>query len=169
MSSIALYCTAGNSVIAVTSPIQLTGSATSRSVRSFVPAPVKFDVVLAVVSTLLSASMIALAYWIYKYRPDFARRVGDALQPVYQLLLRKYYFDDVYERVVTVQVFYGVIARVLDWFDKAIIDGTVRSVDKLGRNIGRALSLAQSGQVQGYGVFISIGVLALLGVYIFWG
>jgi len=129
----------------------------------------QFNYVLAVVSTLLSASMIALAYWIYKYRPDFARRVGDALQPVYQLLLRKYYFDDVYERVVTVQVFYGVIARVLDWFDKAIIDGTVRSVDKLGRNIGRALSLAQSGQVQGYGVFISIGVLALLGVYIFWG
>ena len=127
-----------------------------------------FNYVLATLSVLLSVGVIALAYWIYRYRPDVAGRLGDALRPAYLTLSRKYYFDDAYEGVLTVRVFYGAIARLADWFDKAIVDGVVRDVDRLGRNVGRALALVQAGQVQGYGLVISIGVLALLGVYLFW-
>ena len=80
---------------------------------------------------------------------------------------RKYYFDEAYEGLLTVRFFYGGLARSLDWVDKSIVDGVVRLVDRLGRNVGRAIAQVQTGQLQGYGVVASIGVLAILAVYLF--
>ena len=54
----------------------------------------------------------------------------------------------------------------MDWADKSVIDGTVRVVDKFGRNVGRAVGQAQTGQLQSYGLAISVGVLVMLAVYL---
>ena len=126
-----------------------------------------FNFVIAAASTVVAAAGIGLAYLMYWSRRLSARRVGEALQPAYRLLDRKYYFDEAYERFLTAGLFYGAIARATDWADKSIVDGTVRLIDRAGRNVGRALALVQTGQLQGYGVVISIGVLAIFGFYIF--
>ena len=126
-----------------------------------------FNFAIAATSTLVAAAGIGLAYLMYWSRRLSARRVGEVLQPAYRLLDRKYYFDEAYERLLTVGLFYGVVARATDWVDKSIVDGAVRLIDRTGRNLGRALALVQTGQLQGYGVVISIGVLAIFGVYVF--
>ena len=54
----------------------------------------------------------------------------------------------------------------LDWADRSIVDGAVRLVDQFGRNVGRGIAQAQTGQVQGYGMAVSVGVLAILGAYL---
>jgi NADH-quinone oxidoreductase subunit L len=126
-----------------------------------------FNFVIAVASTVVAAAGIGLAYLMYWSRRLSARRVGEALQPAYLLLDRKYYFDEAYERLLTAGLLYGAIARAADWADKSIVDGAVRLIDRTGRNVGRALALVQTGQLQGYGMAISIGVLTIFGVYLF--
>ena len=126
-----------------------------------------FNYLVALVSTFVALGGIGLAYLMYWSRQVSAERLGERLQPIYVLLSRKYYFDEAYEAVLTNRLFYGALARYLDWADKAIIDGVVRVIDRIGRNAGRAIAQAQTGQLQGYAMVVSAGVLAMLGVYLF--
>ena len=126
-----------------------------------------FNFAIAASSTIVALTGVALAYLMYLSRPALARRVGQVLRPAYRLLSRKYYFDDVYERVLAAGLFYGAAARSLDWVDRSLIDGVVRLIDRSGRNVGGVVARVQTGQLQGYGVAISVGVLAVLGVFLF--
>jgi NADH-quinone oxidoreductase subunit L len=126
-----------------------------------------FNYTLAAVSTLTALAGVGLAYLMYWSQRVSARRVGEVMWPAYVLLSRKYYFDEMYEVYVVTRLFNGYLARFLDWADKSVVDGTVRQVDRLGRNVGRPIAQVQSGQLQGYGVAISVGVLVMFGVYLF--
>ena len=125
-----------------------------------------FNILIAVGSTLLALAGILLAYLMYQSHQISAEQVGSWFRPLYVLFSRKYYFDELYEGVVTVRLFYRVVARALDWADRSIVDGAVRLVDQFGRNVGRGIAQAQTGQVQGYGMAVSVGVLAILGAYL---
>ena len=83
------------------------------------------------------------------------------------MLLKKYYFDELYENYVTRKAFYEWTAGFLDWADKALVDGFARMVGYLGRNVGGVMAHAQTGQLQGYGVVGSLGVLAIVAVFFF--
>ena len=126
-----------------------------------------FNYAMAAVSTVVALVGIGLAYLMYWSRQVSAERVGERLRPAYVLLSRKYYFDEAYERILTVGLLYGGLARFLDWADRSIVDGVVGLLDRSGRNVGRALARLQTGQLQGYGMAISVGVLVMLGVYLF--
>ena len=128
----------------------------------------EFDYAIAAVSTIVAVAGIGLAFAVYASGQLSPQRVGERLRPAYVLLSRKYYFDEAYEKVLTIGVFYKGLARLLDWVDRSIVDGVVRLLDRIGRNIGRGLAQAQTGQLQGYGMAISVGVLVMLGVYLFW-
>jgi len=125
-----------------------------------------FNVALAALTLAAALAVIGVAYVIYASDPEWARQSGRRLRPAHTLLSRKYYFDEAYEGIVVTRVLYGWLARALDWGDKAIVDGVVRDVDRLGRNVGRGIAQAQTGQLQGYGVAISVGVLGILGIYL---
>ena len=69
--------------------------------------------------------------------------------------------------MLTGRVFYGGAARLLDWVDKSIVDGVVRLIADLGRNVGRAMAHVQTGQLQGYGIVVSMGVITIFAVVFF--
>jgi NADH-quinone oxidoreductase subunit L len=125
-----------------------------------------FNKILAVIASLVAVSGILLAYLMYVSK----FRIFDGLQnktnKVYKLLISKYYFDEFYEDVITRQVFYFRFAAYLDAIDKSFIDGIVRTIDRVSRNIGRLIAQLQTGQLQGYGVVTSFGVLLLFGIYL---
>ena len=126
-----------------------------------------FNLGVAAISTLVALTGIAFAYAMYGLRRVSAERAGELLWPAHVLLSRKYYFDEFYEGYLITRLFYGGLARFLDWTDKSIVDGVVRLIDRFGRNVGRAMAQVQTGQLQGYGIAISVGILAIVGVYIF--
>ena len=109
---------------------------------------------------------IGLAYLMYR-KPISVGRLGELLRPAYVLLSRKYYLDEAYEDQFVVRYLYGRVARSLDWIDRAVIDRTANTIGWLGANVGGALRQVQTGQLQGYGVAISVGVLLILGLYLF--
>jgi NADH-quinone oxidoreductase subunit L len=125
------------------------------------------NLTIAGVSTVVALAGIALAYLMYSARRISPELKGGALRFAHDLLSRKYYFDELYEGYFVIRFLYGWISGFLDWADRSVVDGAVRGVDYAGRNVGRAMAQVQTGQLQGYGVVMSIGVLAILGVYLF--
>ena len=54
-----------------------------------------------------------------------------------------------------------------DRADRAIVDKLANNIGWLGANVGNALRQAQTGQLQDYGVAISVGILVIFGLYLF--
>ena len=77
--------------------------------------------------------------------------------------------DELYEEIGVRRLFYTWLAAAAHWFDRRIVDGAAEGVGLFSRNVGRAVSLLQSGQVQAYGVAITVGILAILLGYLVWG
>ncbi len=125
-----------------------------------------FNLPLAIASSAIAVAGIVFAFAMYLTRETLARRGARILRPAQVLLSRKYYLDEAYEDVLTRRVFYRGTAGILDWTDKSIVDGVVRLVDRFSRNIGRAIAQVQTGQLQGYGAVISVGIVLIVGTYL---
>lgn len=125
-----------------------------------------FNVVLAPIAMLVSISGIVLAFLMYQTKVVSAEQLGARFKPVYILLVRKYYFDELYEDIIVRRFFYGGVARTLDWIDGSIINNIGKFIGWFGANIGTALRQLQTGQTQEYGAAISIGILTIVGLYL---
>jgi NADH-quinone oxidoreductase subunit L len=125
-----------------------------------------FNRVLALVTSLLAVAAIGLAYLMYVSKAVSPDTLVRPVRRVYEVMVRKYYVDEFYEDVITRNIFYGRFALSLDWLDKNLVDGIVRTADRAGRNVGRAMAQVQTGQLQGYGTVLSVGVLVILGIYL---
>ena len=127
----------------------------------------EINLVFAVGSTVFSVALFLAAYRLFSNGTAAGWRLSERVRPAHLLLSRKYYLDHLYEDVVTVKAFYNGVSRFLDWADKAVVDGVVRIIDGIGRNIGRnIIAPLQTGQLQDYGVAISVGILVIVGVYL---
>ena len=125
-----------------------------------------FGRLLATVSSVVAAAGFALAYGMYYRRWLPLSWLERRVSAVYTLLSRKYYFDELYEGLLVTRYFYAGLARALDWTDRMVIDRAANAIGWLGANFGSALRQAQTGQLQGYGAAISVGIVLILGIYI---
>ncbi len=118
--------------------------------------PAHFDLMLTAITLALIAAGVALAYLQFKDPEAAEKRLAASKNPVSVLLERKFFVDDIYyfftKRVGL------VLAAVLDWFDRHVINeflvnGTSYNILKLGRLTSRL----QDGALQDY---LSLALLA---------
>jgi NADH-quinone oxidoreductase subunit L len=128
----------------------------------------EFNVGIAIASTALALAGIGIAFALYG-RGQPAVRLPSVLQPVHTLLIRKYYFDELYERVIVRHLFYRRLNAAIEWIDGNWIDGVNYRVSVWTGHAGRGLAQLQNGQVQAYGAAIFLGVIVTLAVYFLWG
>ncbi len=128
-----------------------------------------FNLVIAGVSTAVALLGIGLATLMYQTGAISPQSVGRKLRPVRDLLFRKYYMDELYEGVLVHRVFYQGGVRLLDWFDREVVDRIVDYIGMVSRNAGRVVAPVQNGQVQAYGIVVSLGMLLILGAYLVLG
>ena len=129
----------------------------------------KFNIVIAVVSSGLALAGIAIATALYLGRKDPQREPLKTVGILHTLLSRKYYVDELYEDLTVRRFFYRTFARVVDWVDRNIVDGSVDAIGWIFRNVGRALARVQTGQVQSYGVMVTLGILLIMVGYLVLG
>jgi NADH-quinone oxidoreductase subunit L len=73
----------------------------------------------------------------------------------------RFYFDELYE--ATVIRAHDFIAAVADWIDRWIVEGACIGLVRGGTDLtGRALRLAQTGNLQTYAFLFVLGVALLL-------
>ena len=116
---------------------------------------------------VVGAGGIGLAYVLYVVKTDIPGRLAAAFQGVYQFLLNKWYFDELYDRLFVRPCFAlgRGFWRVIDGW---IIDGL--GPDGISETIRRAairVSGMQTGYVYHYAFAMLIGVVVIITWYLF--
>ena len=134
---------------------------------------------------------IALAYQFYMRRPALPTLLADRIQGVYRILLNKYWVDELYQAIFVdfgkrlCGFFWGVDSRVVDgavngssrltvrlsrlsaWNDFKIVDGMVNAIADVIQGGSLRLRLLQTGVVQNYILAMSLGILGIMIIYLF--
>ena len=121
------------------------------------------------ISLIVAGLGILLAYAMYSAKWISAERVGGMFTPLYTLFSRKYWFDELYEDIFVRKSLVNGWFVGLQKFDDSGVDGAVNGIANATIAGGRAIRRAQTGQLQLYGLFIGIGVLAIILCLYFFG
>jgi NADH-quinone oxidoreductase subunit L len=120
------------------------------------------------VSLAVALAGILTAYIVYSAKIISAESLGNIFKPLYLLFSRKYWLDELYENVIIRTVLYNGIFRAFSFFDSKAVDGAVNGIASGTSAASRVIRQAQTGQLQVYGMFIVIGIIAIaLCVYLF--
>jgi NADH-quinone oxidoreductase subunit L len=114
---------------------------------------------LVAATTVIALLGVALGGALYR-RGLPEREYLTRIPPLYTLLERKYFLDDLYEGVF-VRAVTGQLAPATYWFDQRVIDGVVNGAGLGTRRLSRGLRYLQSGQAQWYAAALFIGVVGL--------
>lgn len=79
-------------------------------------------------ATVIALLGWGLAHYFYSGPSAAASALADRMPGVYTTLLNKYYVDELYDRLFVEPT--KQLGRLCDWFDRTIIDGIVRSIDR---------------------------------------
>ncbi len=137
------------------------GETTSFIAAMFAP----FTHPLPMIALLVALAGIFLAYAMYIKNWISAEALGRASGPVYTLLSRKYYFDELYEDVIVKKVLLRGFFAFFRLFDAGFVDGIVNGAAATLRGGGAVIRRAESGQLQLYGLVIGAGFVVILLVF----
>jgi len=124
------------------------------------------EVGLMTLSSTLVILGIAAAMWVYLRSPQIAERTAQSAGWAYNLLVHKYYVDEIYDALF-VNPARGLgkfFAKVVDMgvIDAVLVDGSAKTVGWLGQIAARW----QTGYVRNYVVSIFVGAI-VIGAYFF--
>jgi NADH-quinone oxidoreductase subunit L len=124
------------------------------------PHHVKFHMDIAVFSTAVAVSGIALAVIIYRLNLVKPETMKKATGPLYAISKNKWYVDEIYLAVIN--TVFITLSEIIKWFDRHIVDGAVNLAAFLTRWGGVKLRYTISGKVQNYALAIFAGLLVLI-------
>jgi NADH-quinone oxidoreductase subunit L len=149
------------------------------------------DLLLMAISVLVGMLGWGLAWFMYTKRPDIPERLAEKYKDIYELLLNKYWVDELYEVVFVrsgkalANFLWGLDQRVVDGavngashlivqssegssrFDLQTIDGSVNGLSVVIRFGARAFRLLQTGFVQNYVLAMVLGLFVIVTAYVF--
>jgi NADH-quinone oxidoreductase subunit L len=117
---------------------------------------------MPLIALAVALAGILLAYAMYSAKWLSPDRVGKLFAPLYTLISRKYYFDELYEQVFVVGILQNGIFRLIELFDIYVVDGIVNGVAKIAIVASSVFRRLQTGQLQSYGLAIVLGVLIVM-------
>jgi NADH-quinone oxidoreductase subunit L len=115
--------------------------------------------------TMAGFAGIGLAYQMYVRDPGMAERLSQQYASVYELLLNKYYVDELYDRLI-VRPLVSASHWLWQVWDTVVIDGTVDGTAQTVEANGLLLRLWQTGNVQAYALSFLFGAMVILGYYL---
>jgi NADH-quinone oxidoreductase subunit L len=103
---------------------------------------------------------------MYIKKPDLPAQLAERYKTPYQMIANKYWMDEIYDFV-----FVGPLIRfsVFLWriFDDILVDGTVNGLAAVVRGGSQVFKRLQTGNVQSYALSILVGVVLILGYFVF--
>jgi NADH-quinone oxidoreductase subunit L len=124
-----------------------------------------FDLSLLAIGASLIG--VVLAWILYIRLPGIPFLLAWRLKPAYDLLLNKYYIDEVYNFIVTRPLFWVSSNVFRDGIDGFVIDGTAEGAGLAVQTSGEVARRAETGNVQHYAFVYLLGALGVVGYYLF--
>ena len=115
---------------------------------------------LMVVSVVLALIGLVAAWSRFSRKPELGEPAGFG-----KVLANKWYVDEIYNAVIVKPL--DLLAQLLIFIDKNIVDGIVNGIGRLVQYGSRQLRLMQSGLVGGYVLLMVVGILILFLVELF--
>jgi NADH-quinone oxidoreductase subunit L len=128
-----------------------------------------FTEALPVIALVVALLGIFAAYAIYARGWLKPAALGKFFGPLYTLVYRKYYFDELYENIILKLALIKGLFTGFSLFDSKGVDGAVNGVAEVVATGGKAIRRVQTGQLQLYGLFIGIGVAIITICVLIWG
>jgi NADH-quinone oxidoreductase subunit L len=148
------------------------------------------EIFLMVLSISVALAGIWLAYEFYRTKRFAPELVAKKLPKLYQLLVNKYYVDEIYDAAIVdrtkdLSTLFGKFdANIIDgigvngtgwlarfgstlsmWWDKWIIDGLLNFTAKMMQLLSYPVRLLQTGMFSSYAMLILVGLVVLLAYY----
>ncbi|MDZ4723195.1 MAG: NADH-quinone oxidoreductase subunit L [candidate division Zixibacteria bacterium] len=117
-----------------------------------------------------SVALVALAWLfsrkLYKSHSSLSTTIAQKLSAVKNLLVNKYYVDEIYGTLIIRPV---VAGSVFLWkiVDVVIIDGLINGMATLGQGISDTMRYSQSGRVRTYATLFAAGVVAMVAYFLY--
>jgi NADH-quinone oxidoreductase subunit L len=118
------------------------------------------EILLIVISIVAALIGIGMAFRMYLQSPAMATSLRERLSGVHNVLLHKYWVDELYDAMVVRPIHRASLSLWRFW-DTKIVDGTVNGVGYVFEFFSTGLRFLQSGFVGTYALFFVLGVLAL--------
>jgi NADH-quinone oxidoreductase subunit L len=124
------------------------------------------ELMLMALSSGIAIAGIGIAAFFWLRRRDAARTAAERFRPLHQLLLDKYYVDEMYDALIVQPV--KTLSRVVLWkgVDAGLIDGAVNGAGLSVASGGESLRRAQTGSVRAYAAGLVGGVVVIIGFYL---
>src|SRR5271156_134799 len=122
---------------------------------------------LSLAASIASSVGIVLAYVFYLRLPGIPFLLAWRLKAPYDLLLNKYYIDEIYNLIVTRPLFWvsdNVLNRAIDSY---MIDGAAEGAGLAVETGGQVARRVETGNVQHYAFVYLLGALGIVGYYMF--
>ena len=110
---------------------------------------------------------IAVAWLFYLYDPELPKRWANSLRGLYQVLLRKYYIDEIYNMFIGRPLFWISQFVLFRGVDSGLIDGIVDGTGVGVEGSGEGLRRIETGNVQHYAFVYLVGVVAIAAYYVY--
>ena len=118
-------------------------------------------------TVLITLAGLGVAYTFYLRNPELANQIAETFRGPYQVLVNKYYVDEIYHAVV-VRPLHWLSERVF-WqvVDVGVVDGAANGAADRARQLGAWARRLQSGNTRSYGAWVVVGTLVVLSYFYF--
>lgn len=120
------------------------------------------EILLMAVSVAAALSAIYFALHVYTKKPGIAEIVSNKFKSFYNLLLNKYFIDEVYEATVVQPIQKGSDLFLWKIFDVKIIDGLVNGLAVVVESGSGIIRKIQNGVAQSYALVMMAGIALVL-------
>jgi NADH-quinone oxidoreductase subunit L len=124
------------------------------------------ELTLMVVSTLIAAAGIFFARHVWLKKRSIAENAAREFPAVHRLLLNKYYVDEIYDATIVQPIRVASQEGLWRGFDVKIIDGAVNGTAAIVNGSATWLRRLQTGSVKTYAGSLFVGVVIILGYYL---
>ena len=118
------------------------------------------------VSVVIALVGITIAYMLYIVNPEIPRKFTNAFPGLHRAVYNKWYIDELYDFIFINPC--KALGRFL-WkgFDVVVIDGIVNGVAQAVMGVGGVIRYMQTGQIHNYAWTMAVGVVVIIGYYLF--
>jgi NADH-quinone oxidoreductase subunit L len=120
------------------------------------------EILLMVISVGGAIAAIFFARHIYLNNPEIASRFSSTFKGAYNLLLNKYFVDEIYETTVVKPIVKGSQNILWKVADNKIIDGFINSTAAFIQSLGEKIRKVQTGVAQSYALVMIVGIFLAL-------
>jgi NADH-quinone oxidoreductase subunit L len=126
------------------------------------------ELALMGVSTLVAFAGIGLAFFLFLHNRAAADRLAQRFAGPHRVLANKYYVDEIYDAALVQPI--RIVSEEGLWkrIDARVIDGAVNGVAETVGGMSELLRRLQTGSVRAYAASVFVGVVCILGYYIWW-